>query len=437
MDSLNRKEGSPPSNLPKARLTMAVVVVSLLIVQAAVAQIDTLKLSSEKLFSLARDKAFAGQRGEARRLCRIILARSPSYSDARILLGQTYAWDGRWDEARVEFRQVLDNNPSNMDALKALLDLEIWDERFNKALEIADRGLSSLPSDEDFLLNKARALKGLGRNREALLVLLKLEEINPSLAEIASLRRSIETTSMLNGAGVNYSSDRFSGVYDPMHYAYVQLSRWTAYGTIFARMNYSRRFGTSGVQWETDLYPRLGNGVYAYLNYGFSNSDLFPKHRAGAEIFTKLPSSYEGSLGFRHLYFGSSSAVTIYTGSFGYYFGNYWISFRPYFIPNDAGLAKSASLTLRRYLGDAENFITLRAGAGFSADERTIQSNIGFQGQEVFYLQSQTIGIGWQQSFATYFVLVATFDVTNQELGFSPGNYVVMYSSSLGVRVRF
>jgi YaiO family outer membrane protein len=130
--------------------------------------------------------------------------------------------------------------------------------------------------------------------------------------------------------------------------------------------------------------------------------------------------------------------VTIYTGSLGLYFGSYWLSFRPYFIPNDAGLSKSASLTLRRYLGDAENFFSLKAGAGFSADERTIQSNTGFQGQtEVFYLQSQTVGIGIQQSIATYHLFVATFDVTNEELSFSPGNYVVMYSLSVGLRVRF
>jgi hypothetical protein len=55
----------------------------------------------------------------------------------------------------------------------------------------------------------------------------------------------------------------------------------------------------------------------------------------------------------------------------------------------------------------------------------------------VFYLQSQTVGIGIQQGVATYHLFVATFDVTNQELSFSPGNYVMMYSLSIGLRVRF
>lgn len=418
--------------------TLTLILASLVLRHNALAQTDTLKLTSDELFSLAREKAFAGQREEARGLCRTILVCSPSYSDARILLGRVYAWDGQWEEARAEFHRVLQEKPAYKDALLALLDVEVWDEKYDRALNIVNEALSSHPSDEDFILKKVRALKGLGRDEEALLVLNKLEDINPSLAEIASLRKSITSTSMNNGIGINYASDRFSGTYDPMQYAYLQLSRRTAMGSLFGRVNYSSRFGIRGVQVEIDLYPRLADGVYAYLNYGFSNSDLFPKHRAGVEVYTKLPASYEGSVGLRHLYFGPSSSVSIYTGSLGLYVGSFWLSFRPYFIPNDAGLSKSASLTLRRYFGDAENFLSLRAGAGFSADERTIQSNTGFQGQtEVFYLQSQTVGIGIQQSIATYHLLVATFDVTNQELSFRPGNYVVMYSLSVGFRVRF
>jgi YaiO family outer membrane protein len=429
------------SRMPAAKQacwTLVVILASQVLHLNALAQTDTLKLTSDELFSLAREKAFAGQREEARGLCRTILVRSPFYSDARILLGRVYAWDGRWEEAREEFRRVLKEKPAYKDALLALLDVEIWDEKFDRALTIANEALVSHPSDEDFSLRKVRALKGLSRDEEALLILNKVEDLNPSLAEIATLRKSISSTSMNNGIGINYASDRFSGTYDPMHYAYLQLSRRTALGSLFGRVNYSSRFGTRGVQVETDLYPRLTDGVYAYLNYGFSNSDLFPKHRAGLEVYTKLPASYEGSVGLRRLQFGPSSSVTIYTGSLGLYVGSYWISFRPYLIPNDAGLSKSASLTLRRYLGDAENFLSLRAGAGFSADERTIQSNSGFLGQtEVFYLQSQTVGIGIQQGVATYHLFVATFDVTNQELSFSSGNYVMMYSLSIGLRVRF
>ncbi len=405
--------------------------------QLGIAQIDTLKLTSDELFALAREKAFAGQREDARRLCKMILARSPSYSDVRILLGRTYAWDGRRDEARAEFYKVLSDNPAYKDALNALMDVELWDDKYGKALEIANRGLRSHPNDEDFLLKKARALKNLGRDEEALNVLAQLEDINPSYAGISPLREDIKITSMVHSVAVGYATDRFSEIYDPMHYAYLQLSRRTGYGSVFGRLNYSNRFQTEGIQFESDLYPRIADGVYAYLNYGYSNSNLFPRHRAGAEVYGKLPFSFEGSIGLRHLYFGPSSMVTIYTGSLGLYYGSYWFSLRPYLTPKDGGASKSMSLTVRRYFADAENYVSVRAGAGFSADERSIQSSAGFGGKEVFYLKSQTVSLGWQQSLAVHYLLNITFDLTNQELSFSPGSYVTMYSLSLGFRARF
>jgi YaiO family outer membrane protein len=416
---------------------IAAIFLGLFLWHSGEAQVDTLKLSADDLFSLARQKAFDGQREEARRLCAAVLRQSPSYLDARVLLGRTYAWDQRWDEAGEELQKVLAVNPAHRDALSALLDVELWRERYSPALDIADEALRSYPSGEEFLLKKARALIGLGREGQALLVLNALEDLNPSLADIAALRRNIRSTAMKTGIGINYAADRFSDTYGPMNSAFLQLSRRTSYGSFFARLNYATRFGSRGVQVETDLYPRLADGVYAYLNYGYSPSDLFPRHRAGAELYTKLPSSYEGSAGLRHLYFGPASSVTIYTGSLGLYFGSYWISVRPYFIPNDAGLSNSGSITLRRYFGDAENFVSLKAGAGFSADERTIQSSTGFSGQEIFYLKSQTVGLGWQQSLSTYLLFVAMIDLTNQEISFRPGSYTMMYSLSLGLRATF
>jgi YaiO family outer membrane protein len=409
----------------------------LCLVSHGIGQTDIDKLTADQIFSKARTEAFAGNREEARRLCRVVIARNPSYYDVQVFLARTYAWDEQYVEARSLLSSVLRESPSNKEAIEALTDVELWDKNFQSALEVANRGLSSYPRDEELLLKKARALARLGKDEEALTVLLTLEEINPTRTEVVSLMESVKARSVLNGIGVNYAFDRFSDVYDAMNYVSFQLSRKTSYGSAFARLNYTDRFQAHGIQVEADLYPRLGDGVYAYLNYGFSQSTLFPKHRLGAEFYTKLPSSFEGSIGLRYLSFDASSTVTMYTGTIGYYFGNYWLSFRPYFIPNHSGISNSASVTMRRYIGDADTFVSLHAGAGFSADERSIQSSAGFTGQEVFYLKSQTIGLGWQQNIGSVSMLLGTLDVVNQELSFSPGNYVTMYSLSIGFRTRF
>ena len=417
-------------------ILLSLVIATLSLLSTCAGQIDTGNLTSDQLFQIAREKAFSGDREEARRLCGIILARNPTYYDVRVLLARTYAWDGQLIEARSILAAVLRKSPANKDAINALVDVELWAEDFLRALEIANQGIASYPRDEDLLLKKAKALKGLGRDEEALLVLLRLEQMNPSRTEVVSLRKSLKSNSALNGIGVSYAFDRFSEVYDAMNYAVLQVSRRTPYGSIFARLNYADRFNSQGVQLEGDLYPRLSDGMYAYLNYGFSQSTLFPKQRFGAEVYTRLPSSFEGSIGLRHLSFDASK-FTMYTATIGYYFGNYWLCFRPYYIPNSTGGLNSASLTMRRYIGDAETFVSLHAQTGFSADERPIQSSTGFTGQEIFYLKSQTIGVGWQQSIGTTSLLMTSLSLTNQELSFNLGNYVTMYSLSIGLRTRF
>jgi YaiO family outer membrane protein len=354
----------------------------------------------------------------------------------RVLLGRTYAWDGKYDSARIELKHVLLEEPSYKDALMALIDAELWSDQNTQALNVSNDALSYYPSDEDFLLKKARAFKNLGLDNEALNMLDKLEDIHPSAPGIASMRQEITTKTMVNNIGINYAVDAFTERV-PMQYSYLQYSRRTPYGSIFARLNYSYRFEKSGTQLEFDFYPRIADGKYAYINYGFSNSTLFPKHRLGAEFYTNLFASFEGSLGFRHLYFGPGSTVTIYTGTIGYYFRSYWFSLRPYITPENTGTSKSASLTVRYFFGDIEDYASLRLGAGFTPDERYVQSNTGYGNKEIFYLGAQTIGIGIQKALGTQYLLSVTFDYTNQEKSYSPGNYLKMYSFSVGLRFKF
>lgn len=401
------------------------------------AQLDTSKTTSDELFALARNKAFEGKREEARVLCRILLERNPMNADARVLLGRTLAWDERRDEARKEFRIVLEQTPGAKDALDALLDVELWDEQYEEAVQVADRSLRLYPNEEAFLFKKARALKSLERHEEALHALLQLEDLNPSHAESRLLREELSQFALQNEIGLQYAADRFSDVFGPMHLGAIQFSRRSRLGPMFARVNLADRFGTWGYQTEVDWYPRIANGWYGYLSYGYSGSSLFPQHRFGAEAYTKLPGSLEASLGLRYLAFEGGGNVTIYTGSLGYYFRNYWISIKPYITPRDGGASLSMTTTFRWYMLDAENYISARIGVGYSADERLVQSNTGFPGIEVFYLKSRSAGLGGQARLSPSLLLTVTADVGEQELSARPDEYVTMVSFSMGTKYRF
>lgn len=404
--------------------------------QLTLAQTQLDSLDSDELFFNARFLAFNGMRDSARVLLKIALKKSPDYSDIRILLARTYAWDGRRDEARKELKIVLSKQPNYMDAISALIDVELWDDQPVEALKICNAALRKSPNDEDLLLHKAKVLRDMDMDNEALITLSILEDINPSNMEVPKIRESIKSEFILQGVSVNETYDWYSHTYDPTHLAYLQYNRSTYFGSVIARVNLRHRGTKDGIQGEVDAYPRIINGVYAYVSYGFAgtSSALFPMHRAGLEVFFKLPSRFEGSFGARYLNFGPGSDVTIYTGTIGYYYRDYWFSLRPFVIPSSVSFSRSLSFTTRYYYdGIAEEYLSAKIGAGFSPDERNYDPTNG----NVYLLKAQSFGIGWQKPIGIYSLLTANVDYTNQELAFSPGSYVAGYSVSVGYRYKF
>jgi YaiO family outer membrane protein len=159
---------------------------------------------------------------------------------------------------------------------------------------------------------------------------------------------------------------------DTWKFATASLGYRTGIGPVIARMNYAERFGLVGRQFEADAYPSVGEGKYLYLNLGWSNQDLFPQWRSGAEFYTNLPNAYEASIGYRQLRF-DGAPVTLFTGTVGKYTGNYWLSLRPFVQWKRSGTSLSGSLTGRRYFETSEEYIGARIGAGSApADQYTI-----------------------------------------------------------------
>ena len=393
---------------------------------------------SDELFEAARAKAFNGQRREARELLAQVLDRSPDYHDARILLARTFAWDDRYDDARKELNIVIDRSPKNIDAYRALTDVEMWSDKYQNALHVCTKGLEVSPVDEDLLYKKASIEHKLTNDDDALSTLQQLLLVNPSHKRGLALVKDINTSRKRFNAGANAGVDFFSRTFDPAYYASVQVGRINRWGSLIGRVNYANRFNTNGVQVEADAYPRIVNGVYAYINYGYSSTNLFPQHRAGAEIFSKLPHALEGSAGLRYLYFDAATKVTLYTASLGWYFSDYWISARTFITPdNETGTSVSGSLTLRKYLSEAESYISISAGAGFSPDFRRIQSTAGLSADQIYTLRAQRIGLSFQKLLKSDVILLGGIDITHQELIFDTGNFVVITSITAGIRKKF
>lgn len=386
----------------------------------------------DRAFEQARELAFDGQREDARILCDAILEISPDYHGVRILKARTYSWDREYENARSELRYVLERDPRHRDALSALIDTELWSENYGEARQLARRATGYHPLDESLLIKLATAYNYLDRQTEALNVLNQIESINPTSREAINFRQSIQTASQDYSFTVSYTNDSFSEVFNAWNTGYLQLSRGTPYGSVIGRVNLANRFDATGIQPEIDLYPSIADGWYGYLNAGFTSSSIFPRSRYGAEIHRRLPWGMEASAGVRHLRF-TASTVTIFTGSLTKYYGNWMFSGRPYITPSNVGVSRSLSLLARRYFSNADNYLTLRGGFGFSPEERTFQQDVN----DIFLLQSRFVGIDGYKSLRFNFLLFLSADLTRQELRFDPGEFITRLTFNTGIVYRF
>ncbi len=399
-----------------------------------VAQQKVFTGNPDTAFKVARELAFNKHRKQAQDSLLLILTKYPNYNDIRAFLASTYSWDGNYNKARKEFMKVLNNDSKRKTTWVAAINNELWSESPFKALEITSLALKNFPNDEDILLLKAKAQQNGKNPEEALTTINKIVNSNPKNQKAVAYQKSLMNTLSYNTVGLKSSVDLYSDVFDPMQLHTIKYSRQTKYGSIIAKMNLSRRFQENGVQFEVDLYPRITEGLYAYVNAGFANTFLFPDFRYGAELYKSLPKSFEISAGFRALKY--SETTTIYTGSIGWYTGNSYWAFRTYITPNDNGSSKSGTLNYRKYRSDANNYFSISLGMGFSPEI----DRFNFNGNEntIVNLNSQKIAAGYYFSSKNDKNLWGTtFGLTHQEITFDIGNYFWIYSLSASWEIKF
>lgn len=389
------------------------------------------QINADSLYTEARKLAAGKEYQKARELLEPALQAYPGYHEIRNYIGRTYAWEEEYEKALSYYRKTLALDSTNTDAWIAIGDLFLWSGAPQQTIEemnLAERLLSSDSAGLNAVhIRKAQAYYDLREYHSTLDALATARGNRASQLRQNTLLRLIN-----NSLDVFGSAEFFDRSYDHMYYGTVQVGQSTKYGVGIARINTASRFGETGWQGEIDLYPRISDRMYGYINYGYSpDKTVFPEHRFGAELYSGAGSRFEVSLGVRHLYFGSGSTVTMYTGSVGYYADNYWFSIRPFITPQEDGTDVSTTAIARRYLKDNRSWITLKATYGFSPDSRRIQVGAG---EVVEILQTTQIALEWQQALSTHWLLNLNFGYTRQELPFAPGSFVSIYAPGIGIK---
>lgn len=407
----------------------------LLFAQTVFGQVDS-------LFNVARNYAFNGKRVEARAICDSILVLSPNYADVLLLKGRTFSWDGMRKEARFEFYKVIKRDSTNTEAWEALSDVEYWDDNTREALKVTNTGLARNPNTKGLMLKRTKYLIDLDSLLAAEQELKRIKEIDTACTECAALAETIYERKAVSHVAFGASADYFQGLDRLFLYQYIQYGHKNPNNSMIFRVNFNQRYQSNGFQPEIDMYPSLKKYGYLYLNYAYSLYTLFPRHRVGFEWYKGLPRSYEMSIGGRYMDFGGGSTVWIFTGSLTKYVGNYALIARPFITPDPTTKSTSVSLILniRRYTLDADNYIGLTAGAGYSPDQRVFLTgaSLNTEVKSIYYMQAYRVGLIWYKSYKFRHVFNADIDYRYQELKLGgSSDFYHTYSAGISYKYKF
>ncbi|MBM4158800.1 MAG: YaiO family outer membrane beta-barrel protein [Ignavibacteria bacterium] len=247
---------------------------------------------------------------------------------------------------------------------------------------------------------------------------------------LAPIFNVISQTKYQNKATLNYELNAFDRDFTPWHQVYLEYSRKFQPVSIIIRTNYAHRFDKDAIQFEADAYPKIVKGTYAYLNLGYSPSDIFPKFRAGAEIFQSLPHSFEASAGIRYLKFDSSEPFLI-TGSVGKYAGNYLFTVRPFFNTKKERVFSSIQFSVRRYFPDPDSYIAVLFGLGFSDEEKGLFTDV--EDTKALYSQKGEISLNYK-IFERFIVKTS---LSYEHLEFAPDKYRNKFGAEAGLSYLF
>lgn len=409
---------------------------------------------SNPSFESAYELAYEGKTNTAHNMLYTLINEPATEVETALLWARTLSWRGDYDGARLAFNKILIKNKNNREAWLAAVKNELYAKNYHTALGLSNKGLLHITDDAELQRLQTIAFDGVNGidyeekawyNVESDINSNPLEQVKVSNTIAAkdtvqnpeNVHKTPVTEEQLkNTVSVNSSVTFYDKRFDPITTSSISYNRQTPYGVVIPRINNSNRLGKNGIQLDLDLYPKIAKGVYAYLNYGYSESELYPNHKMGGDVYYNHKSGIEFSAGGRFINFATKDVKSI-TNSLGYYTGNYYFSLRSYITPESDNLTNvSGNLLIRKYLKDAENFMGINVGVGFSPELRQFTSGDQLLAETLLYIESQRLSFEYQFTSKNNVNAYRTnVGVLHQEQSFDPGSY--FYSISAGLTYEF
>ncbi len=334
----------------------------------------------DSLYQVARQEAFAGNFEQARIKSMQILQEQPDHFDARFLLGNINAWEQNFGPAREIFDELIVNAFDNYDLILARVNTEMWSQNYTAALSKIQYGLEIYPDDSDLVFKRAMAYQRSGRMDLANNDLSKLLQQDPNNPLYRNAFFAPREPLQINGVSLEYTLNKYE---IPARRSFNMLSmryyRSNQIGTLIGSVNAGYLASDStqfmqgaGLQFEIDAYPVVPlKKRYFHLNYGFSPSPLFARHRFGAHVYNSVGQGWELSAGFNYMiYRGTADTINVFIADFGAakYFNDLMVGLNVSLSPNLGKIAQGYTFTLRKFFNTPDDWVQFSIGTGLYPD---------------------------------------------------------------------
>jgi len=222
---------------------------------------------------------------------------SPKDSELSLFLAKLHFWSMDHSEASKVVEKVLDSNSHNYQAHKLNIDIFESQQLHHLAIEKINSALLNFPDDTQLRYRLAFNLSQDKRYSEAMDLTSELKDEDPKNEKVRKLHNEIKKKGSLNFLVAEYRHFFLDTKEQVLNFQTIQYGRNIKKTTILIGLASGKTNTTNkGLQYNLEMYNKLGEKYYSYVHFGFSGSDLFPTLRLNTAIYKSFSHNIEGSI---------------------------------------------------------------------------------------------------------------------------------------------
>lgn len=274
------------------------------------------------------------------------------------------------------FAKQLENNVKTLpryDLSSAKLLQEMFSKRipetYQKDITYLKKMLINEPTNTELLYKLASLFADIEQFDNALKILNYIISIDSQNRQAKTLQKKllfIKQNEPHNEIGLSTNEDYISDLKKYWTYSTFHYFRLTDRGNFGGRINYANRYGENAFQYQLEAYPKLSQDIYILLlaSYAHSNQILYPTRQYRIEPYYNFAQHAEISFGYNKLMYDQfhNQEIKNFTGTLGYYLGNYFLWFRPsYYLTTQTNFLE---FCLRKYFTTKNTNYTFKINMG-------------------------------------------------------------------------